>query len=383
MADVFITDELDRRIGPGPDYRAQNLALKHLARRMVGEPDLVLPHLVDLAMEICAAVSGGISLYESLPPPGVFRWHHLRGELERFTGATTPRNFSPCGITLDLNSPMLVQRPERVYTWLQDANVSLPECLLVPLYIGDDEPLGTLWTVSKEEGHFNAGHREAMNELAAFAGIALKMAMEQKKLRNALEEQETLTREMGHRVKNLFSIADALIHMGARRGGTAEDFATRISGRLHALSTAHGLVNAVFDGGGRQRTDFDHLLRTVLSPYDRNNFVIEGSPLPIGPRATNIIALVLHELATNAAKYGSLCSDNGRISVTWTTNGDRLRLDWQEIGGPPVTSVPSQPGFGSILAERSIHSLAGNISYHWEREGLLVTIEAPVEQLGS
>jgi two-component sensor histidine kinase len=379
---VFITDELGRRHGSSSDHQQLNVALKDLARQMVGDPAHVLPRLVDFAMNICAAVSGGISLYEPLPPPGFFRWHHLRGELEKFVGATTPRNFSPCGVTLDLASPTLVQRPERVYTWLQDANVSLPECLLVPLYVGEKEPLGTLWIVSKDEGHFNANHSEAMNELAAFAGIALKMAMDQQRLRNALDEQETLAREMGHRVKNVFSIADALIRIGARRGGTAEELADRISGRLHALSTAHGLVNAVFDGGERRAgSEFDYVLRTILSPYDRNNFVIEGSPLCVGPRATNLIALALHELATNAAKYGSLCSDDGRISVKWTTDDGLFRLNWQEIDGPPVTAVPSKKGFGAFLAEKSIHSLGGKISYHWQRDGLRVLIEAPVDQL--
>ena len=382
VASVFIMDKLGRRHGSTSDYQKLNLALTDLARQMAGNPDHVLPRLVDFAMNICAAVSGGISLYQPLPPPGLFRWHHLRGELEKFVGATTPRNFSPCGVTLDLASPTLVRRPERVYTWLQDANVSIPECLLVPLYVGDNEPLGTLWIVSKNEGHFDSSHCEAMNELAAFAGVALKMAMDRQRLRTALEEQETLAREMGHRVKNVFSIADALIRIGARRGGTAEELADRISGRLHALSTAHGLVNMVFDGGERRPgSDFDYVLRTILSPYDRNNFVIEGSSLCVGPRATNLIALALHELATNAAKYGSLCSDNGRISVKWTTNDGFFRLNWQEIDGPPVTAVPSKKGFGAFLAEKSIHSLGGEISYHWQCEGLRVVIEAPVDQL--
>jgi GAF domain len=128
-------------------------------------------------MELCEAVSGGISLYEPEPSPGVFRWHHLRGDLEKFTGATTPRHYSPCGITLDRRAPILVQRPERVYTWLQDANVSLPECLLVPLYVGADEPLGTLWIVSEAEGNFDGRHADALADLAGFAGLALRTAV--------------------------------------------------------------------------------------------------------------------------------------------------------------------------------------------------------------
>ena len=197
VAGVFITNELGLRGHSSADYEMRGVALNNLARLMADEFDRVLPRLVDFAMDICAAKSGGISLHEPVPPPGVFRWHHLRGELEGFAGATTPRNFSPCGVTLDLNTPMLVQRPERVYTWLQDANVSLPECLLVPLYLGEGEQLGTLWIVSKDEGHFRSSHCETMNDLASFVGIALKMTADRKKLRNSLEQQETLTLRNG------------------------------------------------------------------------------------------------------------------------------------------------------------------------------------------
>ena len=77
----------------------------------------------------------------------MFRWRYLRGLLAPFEGATTPRNFSPCGITLDRNAPVLSARPERVYNWIADANISVPEVLLVPLYLGGTTPLGTLWIV--------------------------------------------------------------------------------------------------------------------------------------------------------------------------------------------------------------------------------------------
>src|SRR5277367_2695720 len=150
---VFITDELHRRAPKKIDYQQEKLALQDLARQMADHPAEVLPHLVDLAIAICGGVSGGISLYEESPPPGVFRWHYLRGDLEKFAGGTTPRNFSPCGVTIDSQAPMLVEHPERYYTWVVEAAIALPECLLVPLYVGGAEPLGTLWIVSPVEGH--------------------------------------------------------------------------------------------------------------------------------------------------------------------------------------------------------------------------------------
>lgn len=190
IADVFITDELDRRIPKKTDYLQEKLALQDLAARMADQPEEVLPRFVDLALEMTGGVSAGLSLYEEQPAPGVFRWQYLRGALAPFNGATTPRDFSPCGITLDRNVPVLSLHPERVYDWIADANIVVPEVLLVPLYLGGSVPLGTLWIVSDREEHFDSGHARALTELAAFVGIALRMVRSEQRLNQALEAQE-------------------------------------------------------------------------------------------------------------------------------------------------------------------------------------------------
>jgi predicted acylesterase/phospholipase RssA len=99
VADVFITHELNKRPPKKTDYLQEKLALQDLAARMADEPEEVLPRFVDLAMEITGGVSAGLSLYEETSPPGLFRWQYLRGVLSPFNGVTTPRNFSPCGIS--------------------------------------------------------------------------------------------------------------------------------------------------------------------------------------------------------------------------------------------------------------------------------------------
>src|SRR5688572_25403581 len=101
LPDLYITDELDRRQAGVADCRQEMLAILELAGRMADEPEAMLPRFVELAMEITGACSAGISIYEPEPPPGVFRWRYLRGDLARFDGATTPRHSSPCGVTLD------------------------------------------------------------------------------------------------------------------------------------------------------------------------------------------------------------------------------------------------------------------------------------------
>ena len=135
IADVFITDQLYRRAPKKTDYLQEKQALQDLAARMADQPEEVLPRFVDLALEMTGGVSAGLSLYEENPSPGVFRWTYLRGMLAPFEGTTTPRDFSPCGITLDRNAPVLSLHPERVYDWIADANIVVPEVLLVPLYI--------------------------------------------------------------------------------------------------------------------------------------------------------------------------------------------------------------------------------------------------------
>lgn len=388
IGDVYITDELYRRAPKLTDYRREKLALQDLAQQMIAHPAEVLPHLVDLAIELCGGISGGISLYESSPAPGVFRWHHLRGNLMRFTGCTTPRNFSPCGVTLDENKTVLVQHPERIYTWLVDADVSIPECLLVPLLIGGGgEPLGTLWIVSENEGHFDSGHARVMTELATFAGMAVHMLRTEERLKHSLEQQEILTREMSHRVKNLFAIVGGLIRASANSATTPADMSAILSGRMDALAAANALVRRTFDDLAiADSADLGDIVRTVLQPHeiiaDGSRFTIEGPPLRIGDRSINGIALVLHEFATNAAKYGALKHGGGSVAVKWRVAKDVLTLEWSERGGPAIDVPPGKTGFGSKLSHSTVvGQFGGLLSYDWQPAGLKVTMMLPTANL--
>ncbi|MBA3448831.1 MAG: GAF domain-containing protein [Pseudaminobacter sp.] len=209
--EVFITHELATRPATMADFLKEKEALQQLAAGMVERPDAVLPEFVALAMEMCDGVSAGLSLFEQGSGAGVFRWQHVVGMLAAFDGATTPRHYSPCGITLDHRGPVLTRHSETLYAWIADAGIVLPEVLLVPLYIGGDAPLGTLWIVSDDEGHFHSGHARIASELATFVGIALHIQQTDQRLRKALDEQETLARETSHRVKNIFALTDSMI----------------------------------------------------------------------------------------------------------------------------------------------------------------------------
>jgi len=389
---VLITDVLHERPAAKIDYLQEKLALQDLARQMGENPQALLPRLVAHAMEVCGADSAGISLYEPQPgSPGIFRWHHLFGRLKVFEGATTPRDFSPCGVCLDQTRPILMKEPERIYGWISDAGITVPEVLLVPLYIGSNVPLGTLWIVASVDQQFDSGHARVLTELAAFAGVALRMLQTEQRLTEALDHQQTLTQEMSHRVKNLFSVTGALVSISARSASSAEEMAEILAGRLSALGRAHGTVRRSFaeEGHGSQTADLSELVHTILEPYaeasgkSAGRLTQSGPDVRMGERAVNSLALVLHELATNAAKYGALKNDNGSVSVVWNTSPDELTIQWRERGGPSIASAPEKTGFGSKLAQRGVvEQLGGQLIYDWQPEGLSIDIVLPMASLG-
>ncbi len=391
MPDVFITEQLDRR-NPGKiDLLREKRALQEIAALMADDPAQVLPKFVSLAMEMAEGVSAGLSLLEENPAPGVFRWHHLTGTLARFTGATTPRNFSPCGIVLDMDAPVLTAYSERGYDWIAACDVTLPEVLLVPLHIDRKEPTGTLWIVSDKDEHFHREHARATTELASFVAIALRMLRTEQKLQAALDEQVILTREMTHRVKNLFAMTDGMIRLTAKSATTPKEMSTLLSGRMRAMAHAHALVRREFseEGVSAPSSSLRDLIEKIaqphedLSPEGARRFSIEGPELRCGERASNAIALIFHEMATNAAKYGALKVEDGRVSVVWRLREGNLEFEWKERHGPPIENAVQSHGFGSELVRRMVGQHDGNVEYDWQRAGLVANISFPIAAIGT
>ncbi|MNP16716.1 Blue-light-activated histidine kinase [compost metagenome] len=160
-----------------------------------------------------------------------------------------------------------------------------------------------------------------------------------------------LNEELNHRVKNILSLIGALVAHPTSENQTLNDYVATLKGRIQALSLAHDQV-VRGDGGGR----FAALLEAELSPYRTTADALElrGPGLLLDARAFSVLALVLHELATNAAKYGALSRAGGTLSVTWAVDaGGACEIIWCERGGPTVRP-PTRTGFGSVLIERSI-----------------------------
>ncbi|MDH7799544.1 MULTISPECIES: HWE histidine kinase domain-containing protein [unclassified Beijerinckia] len=375
LDEIIITGELARRDRPDRNYQRENLALHDLSRQMAHNPQQLLPHLVEQALDLCSADSAGISVLDG----PVFRWTALHGKLEVFDGETTPRHDSPCGVCLDQEGALLMRNPERVYDWIRKANITVPEVLLVPLPIDGGQSLGTLWVVAKEGDEFNAGHMETLTHLAAFAGTALRMLKADEKLKQALEEQETLTREMNHRISNIFAINNSILGLSARLAESKDDLVEVLRGRFGALADAHGLVRRSFHPSIKpQGVDLAQLVEKILKPY----FVptLKGQSIQLGENTTNSMALMLHELATNAVKYGALSVEGGELHIDWKCKDDQLILNWQEDRGPTVVQ-PTRSGFGSKLIANTLRSLQGTINYDWSAEGLRAQLIVPLKNL--
>ncbi len=206
--------------------------------------------------------------------------------------------------------------------------------------------------------------------------------------KTAVEARQALAREMSHRVKNLFAVMSGLVSMTARSAQTPNDMADALRGRLGALSRAHELVRSALGGdeGASEATTLSRLVDAVLSPYGAgesgDRLRIEGPSVSVGTNTVTNLALVLHELATNAAKYGALSEAHGRLAIRWVIEGDEVRLAWHETGGPTLSGPPGAEGFGSQLARRTVTGqLGGTMEPDWRPEGLHLDMVLSRERL--
>ena len=197
--------------------------------------------------------------------------------------------------------------------------------------------------------------------------------------RVAAEDQRLLlTREVDHRAKNVLAVVQALLALTPTGSEDARRFAEAVGSRVAAMARAHALLARERWVGAELRT----LVEEELAPYaaDRNRAVVlEGPLLRLPAGLAQPLSLVLHELATNAAKYGALSLPQGRVKVVWSSQGGQLCLLWQETGGPPLAGPPHRMGFGSRLVERTLrHQLRGRARFDWLPEGLHCTLTLPL-----
>ena len=204
--------------------------------------------------------------------------------------------------------------------------------------------------------------------------------------KEASEEREIIAQELSHRIKNIFAVISGLIAFSARATPEFATIAADLRARVTALGRAHDFVrpHSAQSRPTAAPTSLHGLLGELFLPYQPQEgarIVVEGEDVEIDDRSATPIALLFHELATNATKYGALANERGTITVDIHSEQDRLLLNWCERGGAAV-SAPAKTGFGSQLIELSaVRQLGGMVTRDWDPAGLRVEIAIPKSSL--
>ncbi|MCX7284852.1 MAG: CHASE3 domain-containing protein [Novosphingobium sp.] len=202
------------------------------------------------------------------------------------------------------------------------------------------------------------------------------MAANAAEIAEARDRADILAKELNHRVKNLFAVILAIVKMSARGDKAAAPAVDRIAKRIHALVTSH----EVTQGSGKDQTvDFADLIAKVIAPYRSSSERCDlgGDDLVLPGRHAVPLGLVLHELVTNAVKYGAWANPGGLVRVHWSREGARARVTWEELAteGVTVISEPGSEGFGSALIRSSERQLGGTITRRFAERGIVVEMD--------
>lgn len=186
------------------------------------------------------------------------------------------------------------------------------------------------------------------------------------------EARSLLMREVDHRARNVLAVVHSLTRL--THASDLESYKEVLAGRINALARAQtSLANRRWEGGRLEDVIREEL--EALCPRER--IELDGPEVSLSPEQVQPISLLLHELATNANKYGACSRDDGRVSVRWSQDDGQVRLTWRESGGPPV-SPPPREGFGSVLKGSVVRQIKGSMSRRWEPSGLIVEVAFPL-----
>ncbi|MCJ2060607.1 PAS domain-containing protein [Methylobacterium sp. J-048] len=211
-------------------------------------------------------------------------------------------------------------------------------------------------------------------------------------LRRIEDGHDLRSRELSHRLKNMFALVNGLVTLSARNLPAVQSYAGTLRDRFTAMSRAleYLQVPQVDERSSRPQQTLQGLLGALLRPYDEaggaERRFVHGAmdDVLVGDGSVTGLALVIHELATNAIKHGALAGDGGTVTVDCRRVGADMRIAWTERGGPRIGNPPSSEGFGSKLTERTVRGqLSGSITHHWDEAGLRVVIGLPWASLAS
>jgi two-component sensor histidine kinase len=271
------------------------------------------------------------------------------------------------------------------YHGMPKGHLPVRSYLAVPVKSRSGEVLGGLFFGHPEPARFTARHEELLVGIAGQAAIGIDNARlydaaqrEIAERREAEMHRELLINELNHRVKNTLATVQSIAAQTLRTSTVETEVRDRIDARLIALSDAHNLLTE----HNWEGTTLDRVVEMALRPHrsDREDrFEVHGPEVQLSPKTALAIAMALHELATNAIKYGALSNEEGQVALHWqikAADGEqRLHVVWSEQGGPPVTP-PTRKGFGTRLIERGLAAeLGGSVQLSYPVNGVTCIID--------
>ena len=283
---------------------------------------------------------------------------------------------------------------ERIFGYTANEAIGQPVQMLIPPDRFDEEPK-ILNRIRRNERieHYETVRRRKDGSLVDISLTvspildadgrvigASKIARDITERRKAQEQRELHFREMDHRIRNLFSLAGSVVTLSAPSARTPKEMAAIARDRLEALARAHALtLPKRFDNSDQAEnpTTLQTLIHAVVAPYDeaQRRVVISGPDVPVSASLATSFALVLHEFATNAAKYGALSTPTGRVDIACAETNDVFSLTWTERGGPRIEVEPTSLGFGTKLTQATVvDRLGGKLSREWSLDGLTIRL---------
>jgi PAS domain S-box-containing protein len=346
--------------------------------------------MVDFAMHPIRDRAGAVAF---LHPTGIDVTDRKRVETEL---RDTAQRLSFLGAIVESSDDAIVSKnldgvitswnrgAERIFGYTVEEAVGQPITIVIPMDRHDEERI-ILTRIRRGEriDHFETirqrKHGSLINVSLTVSPVrnadgkvvgASKIARDVTEQKRSQEKISALAREAEHRSKNMLANVQAIVNLS--QASAPEELKKAIEGRIKALANVHSLFVQTRWIGAELST----IASQELAPYSsrENRVRIDGPQMLLEPAAAQAVAIALHELATNAAKYGSLSAAGGQVDLRWSQEADgQLKLRWVETGGPPL-QAPTRKGFGSRIIEQMIAQLKGTSHFDWRPEGLVCEI---------
>jgi two-component sensor histidine kinase len=356
------------------------IQLQKISTRLIHENDLPSLHreIVLAAMTIMRSDFGSMQMYD--PARNALYLlvsENFHPESAKFFEWVSCGEATACGKVLEANERVIVPDMEACEFMAgteeleHQRKCGMRAVQSTPLFARGGEPIGMIST------HWRQPHEPTERDWRLFDVLA-RQAADLIERTQAEERRKLLVSELNHRVKNTLAVVQAIAQQTFRKPGVPVTARKAFEGRLGALAGAHDLLTRAH----WESTDLGGLVEDALAVCGvTSRATVDGPPLRLGPSTAVTFAMVLHELCTNAIKYGALSVGGGIVSIHWSVAGSGehcFHFEWIESGGPAV-AIPNRRGFGSRLVERALaKDLKGETRLEFNADGVRFTIDAPL-----